>query len=182
MRIPGPAGAFTGEESLPALHGPPDQRESGRQQRWLPLVIAKFLLTAALLLPVGPVIRGFEPPPGPYASGHRGVDIAAQPGDTVLAVIDGVVTFAGRVNDRAIVSISSGPQIVSIEPVVGTLTPGTRVIAGQVIGYVDVGGHCSLRCVHIGIRVNGTYVDPLRSRRRLLPVSRWRDVAHPPER
>src|SRR5207249_2311416 len=25
----------------------------------------------------GPVIRGFEPPPTPYSSGHRGVDIGA---------------------------------------------------------------------------------------------------------
>src|SRR5437773_11008570 len=26
---------------------------------------------------VGPVIRGFEPPPNPYGPGHRGIDIGA---------------------------------------------------------------------------------------------------------
>ena len=182
MRIPGPAWAFTGGESLPALHGPPDHGEFGQNRGLAAFVIGNLLLAAALALPPGPVLRGFEPPPGPYARGHRGVDVAAQPGDQVVAAIDGVVTFVGRVNDRQIVSITQGTQIVSVEPVVGTVGIGTRVAAGDVIGIVDVGGHCSLRCVHIGIRVNGMYVDPLRSRRRLLPISRWRDVAHTPER
>ena len=145
-------------------------------------MFGKFLLAAALVLPPGPVMRGFEPPPGPYAPGHRGVDVAALPGEQVEAPIAGVVTFVGRVNDRAIVSITRGDQIVSVEPVVGTVAVGDAVGAGVDIGVVGIGGHCSLRCVHIGIRVRGTYVDPLRSRRRLLPVSRWSDVAHAPER
>lgn len=182
MRIPGPAGAFTGGESLPALHGPPDQGEFGQNRGFAPLVISAFMLAATLLLPPGHVIRGFEPPPGPYAQGHRGVDIAALPGDPVTAPISGVVTFVGRVNDRGIVSITVGNQVVSVEPVVGTAAVGDIVGAGDPIGIVGTGGHCSLRCVHIGIRVNGNYVDPLRSRRRLLPVRGWSDVAHAPER
>ena len=145
-------------------------------------MFGRFLLAATLLLPPGPVIRSFEPPPGPYAPGHRGVDVAAVPGDFVKAPTEGVVTFVGRVNDRPIVSITHDEQIVSLEPVQGSVVLGDVVRAGDVIGIVGTGGHCSLRCVHIGIRVRGIYVDPLRSRRRLLPVSRWRDVSHTPER
>ena len=182
MRIPGPAGAFTGRESLTAVHGPPDHGEFGQNEGFAPLVIGRFLLAASLLLPPGPVMRGFEPPPGPYAPGHRGVDLAALPGDAVAAPISGVVTFVGQVNDRAIVSITRGNQIVSMEPVVGAAAVGDVVEPGDPIGIVGTGGHCSLRCVHIGIRVNGMYVDPLRSRRRLLPLRGWSDVAHAPER
>lgn len=110
------------------------------------------------------------------------MDVVALPSDPVTAPISGVVTFVGRVNDRGIVSITVGNQVVSVEPVVGTAAVGDIVGAGDPIGIVGTGGHCSLRCVHIGIRVNGNYVDPLRSRRRLLPVRGWSDVAHAPER
>ena len=34
---------------------------------------------------VGPVIQTFDPPDTPYGSGHRGIDIAASVGTTVVA-------------------------------------------------------------------------------------------------
>jgi len=43
----------------------------------------------------GPVIRDFEPPPNPYASGHRGIDIAVPYGTLIVAPLDGTVAFAG---------------------------------------------------------------------------------------
>lgn len=182
MRIPGPAGAFTGGESLPALHGPPDHGESREIGGLAAPVIGKFLAAALLVLPPGPVVRGFEPPPAPYARGHRGIDVAASPGDAVRAAINGVVSFSGMVAGRPIVSITNGTEIVSVEPVIGHVSVGIEVRAGDVIGRVGIGGHCSLRCMHLGVRVNGRYVDPSRSRRRLLPLGRWGDVAHSPER
>src|SRR2546427_10127628 len=44
---------------------------------------------------VGPGIQTFDPPDTPYGSGHRGIDIAASVGTTVVAPADGTVTFAG---------------------------------------------------------------------------------------
>ena len=140
-----------------------------------------FLLVAALLLPPGPVVRGFEPPATIYGAGHRGIDVAARPGDRVRSPISGTVTFAGRINDRSIVSVTNGRRIVSVEPVTAAVGVGQQVSAGDVIGVVGIGGHCSLRCVHVGVRIDGVYVDPSLARRRLLPLGRRSDVAHAPE-
>ena len=181
MRIPASAGACTGGESLPAVHGAPDHLHWWPGGGWDALMPTALLLVAALLLPPGPVVRGFEPPATVYGAGHRGLDLAARPGDRIRAPMRGTVTFAGRIHDRSIVSITSGSRIVSVEPVTASVSIGQQVSAGDVIGVVGIGGHCSLRCVHVGMRIDGTYVDPSLSRRRLLPLGRRSDVAHAPE-
>lgn len=43
------------------------------------------------------VLRVFEPPAQRWLAGHRGVDLAATPGDVVLAAGGGRVGFAGTV-------------------------------------------------------------------------------------
>lgn len=131
----------------------------------------EILAAAVLLAPVGPteVLAPFERPATEYGRGHRGADYAATVGQVVVAPLSGIVSFTGRVNDRDVVSIRAGRLLVSLEPVTGSAPVGTYVVAGQVIGTVGAGGHCSLRCVHLGLRIDGVYVDPLQSRRRLLP-------------
>src|SRR5689334_2870827 len=57
------------------------------------------------LAPPHPVLRAFDPPPAPWASGHRGVDLGGSPGDPVLAAGAGVVVFAGQLADRPVVSV-----------------------------------------------------------------------------
>ena len=47
------------------------------------------------LVPDPEVVRGFEPPPHPFAAGHRGVDLAGRPGQAVRAALPGTVGFAG---------------------------------------------------------------------------------------
>lgn len=112
--------------------------------------------------PPGAVVQSFEAPPGPYAAGHRGIDIAATPGTAVLAPADGVVQFAGVVVDRPVVTVRVGDGVlVSMEPVSTELPVGSAVTAGQPFGVVAAGGHCDGRCLHLGVRVNGDYVSPL---------------------
>src|SRR5436309_8498528 len=53
----------------------------------------------------GPVIRGFEPPPDPYSSGHRGIDIGAPFGSDMVAAQSGTVAFAGWVGGSLFISI-----------------------------------------------------------------------------
>lgn len=108
------------------------------------------------------VIRGFEAPATRYSAGHRGIDIRAGTAERVAAPIDGTVRFAGVVVDRATVTVETADGIlVSLEPVTTELVTGDAVTRGAPIGTVSTGGHCSLRCLHLGVRVRGDYVSPM---------------------
>ncbi|MET0955916.1 MAG: M23 family metallopeptidase [Cryobacterium sp.] len=111
---------------------------------------------------VGQPLRAFEAPATAYAAGHRGVDLAAQPGMPVRSPAGGVVSFVGRVVDRPVLSIRHGDDLISsVEPVTATVVDGERVTAGQVVGVVAMGAHCSGRCVHLGVRRHGQYISPM---------------------
>jgi murein DD-endopeptidase MepM/ murein hydrolase activator NlpD len=109
-----------------------------------------------------PLTRPFENPLTRYAPGHRGIDLATKTHSAVLAPHDGVVSFAGRVADRPVLSImQEGDVITTMEPVDALVAVGDRVRAGQMIGTVASGGHCPPDCLHLGVRVRGLYVSPL---------------------
>ncbi|MDH6237481.1 M23 family metallopeptidase [Cryobacterium sp. CG_9.6] len=115
------------------------------------------------LQPPHQVLAGFVAPLTPYSAGHRGIDLAAAPSDPVFAPSDGQVSFVGFVVDRPVVSIVHAHDIVStVEPVDPLVAVGDRVVAGQRVGTVAVGGHCGQRCLHFGVREHGRYVSPLR--------------------
>ncbi|MFE8012779.1 murein hydrolase activator EnvC family protein [Streptomyces antibioticus] len=110
------------------------------------------------------VVRAWEPPPTAYARGHRGVDLAAPPGAPVRAVAAGVVSYAGRVAGRGVISVTlTGTNLrTTYEPVRPSVTKGTEVTAGQVLGTVEpTGSHCTTPCLHWGLRREKTYLDPL---------------------
>ena len=108
------------------------------------------------------VVRHFEPPPEPWAAGHRGIDIRSPVGTVVTAVADSTVHFAGTVVDRGVVSLDHGDGILtSYEPVTALVDRGDAVIAGEPIAIVE--GHhrgCGA-CLHFGVRQHGEYVDPM---------------------
>lgn len=119
------------------------------------------------------VLRAFDPPAHRFAAGHRGFDLAAQVGSSVIAPTSGTVTFAGRVVDRDVVSVRvDQATVVSLEPVTSGLSAGDAVAGGDLLGVVSLGGHCDASCVHLGVRVDDEYVNPMRFFRdkpRLLP-------------
>lgn len=120
---------------------------------------------AAWLWPIPPphsVARPFEAPTSPYAAGHRGIDLPARPGDAVFAPAAGVVSFAGMVAGRPVLSIGHpGDLISTVEPMRADVAEGDRVAAGQQVGRVASGGHCADACVHFGVRLHGQYVSPM---------------------
>nr|WP_228375056.1 M23 family metallopeptidase [Demequina iriomotensis] len=120
----------------------------------------------ALSAPVGTMraLAFFVAPAAPWAAGHRGIDLAASPGDGVMSPGSGVVAFAGRVVDRGVVTIDHGGGVLSsLEPVEDAPAAGTRVARGDPLGTVaTVPGHCApATCLHWGVRVDGVYTDPL---------------------
>jgi murein DD-endopeptidase MepM/ murein hydrolase activator NlpD len=106
------------------------------------------------------VQRGFAPPALAWASGHRGVDLVAKPGEAILAAASGTVAFAGSIAGKPVVSIDHGSVRTTYEPVISTLSVGERVALGQVIGVLGSGGHCR-GCLHWGLREGRSYLDPL---------------------
>ncbi|GAA3078446.1 hypothetical protein GCM10017562_53780 [Streptomyces roseofulvus] len=147
--------------------------------------LTPVFLVLALLWPVGPpapeILRGWRPPPGPYAAGHRGVDLAAPPGAPVRAPAAGTVTFAGPVGGRGVVTLTlagtgSPPLRTTFSPVTPLVGRGARVTAGTPIAEVAAGGHCAVSCLHWGLLRGRVYLDPLlltaRPRSRLLPPVR----------
>ncbi|OJX70076.1 MAG: hypothetical protein BGO95_03385 [Micrococcales bacterium 73-13] len=106
------------------------------------------------------LLRPYSAPPRPWMPGHRGIDIAAT-GTVVLAPADGVVHFAGWVVDRGVLSIDHGAGVrSSFEPVTTGLSAGDAVVRGQAIATI-VPGHCDLLCLHVGVRQDGEYRNPL---------------------
>jgi murein DD-endopeptidase MepM/ murein hydrolase activator NlpD len=112
------------------------------------------------------VVREFDAPPRPWLAGHRGVDLAAVEGDRVLAPARGVVTFAGRVVDRGVVTVEHPDgRRSSLEPVAASVAAGHVVEAGDEIGEVTGRAHAGpdgtgADAVHWGVREGDVYLDP----------------------
>lgn len=128
--------------------------------------------------PVTPtrVLAAFQAPASEYGAGHRGVDLQASPGQTVQSPTAAVVKFRGEVAGRPVLSLTTAEGLsITLEPVLSELHAGDAVAAGEVLGRVGLGGHCSERCIHLGVIANGSYLNPMRffdtaQRARLLPL------------
>lgn len=113
----------------------------------------------------GPVRVPFLEPAGPYGAGHRGADLAARPGEAVVAAGDGEVTFAGAVAGTLHVVVAHpGGLRTSYSFLASTSTRrGRTVLRGEVVGRA--GGPSAPAhpggAVHFGLRVGERYVDPM---------------------
>lgn len=112
------------------------------------------------------VIRHFDPHTT-FGPGHRGIDLRAQEGAPVLAPASGVVTFAGLVAGRHVLTVlHPGSQIrVTVEPVHALVSAGDIVVRGDVVGVVRSGAtgpHCDSTCLHLGMRTAERYLNPMR--------------------
>lgn len=108
------------------------------------------------------VVAPFRAPAHAFGAGHRGIDILAATGGPVVAPADGVVAFRGTVVDRPLLTIEHAEGFVStLEPVESSLLPGEAVRAGQTIGVLAHGGHTPVGALHLGVRQDGAYIDPM---------------------
>ena len=108
------------------------------------------------------VLAPFRAPAHAYGAGHRGIDIEAAIGSAVAAPAPGVVAFRGIVVDRPVLTIEhDGGLVTTVEPVDSTLQPGDSVAAGDAVGVVATGGHTEPGGMHLGVRLDGMYINPL---------------------
>jgi murein DD-endopeptidase MepM/ murein hydrolase activator NlpD len=104
--------------------------------------------------PAPAVVRRFLPAPTPWGAGHRGVDLAAQVGQPVLAPAAGVVTFSGQIDGEGILALThAGGLRTTYQPVGARVPTGTLVAAGQQIAVMAAEpGHCApATCLHWGL-------------------------------
>lgn len=169
ISVPAATPAALAERSVPPPPPAPDPPPV--LQLWMPVA--------------GAIVRGFDARAGPYGPGHRGIDIAASPGESVRAPATGRVEFSGPVAGTNWVTLLVAPGVlVTLGPLldpavtagqVRRRAPVGRVGPGHTLppaGQAGSGGEATL---HLGVRVNGVYVDPLpylvdRPRPRLAPL------------
>lgn len=118
------------------------------------------------LRPRPAVVRSFDGPPLRWQRGHRGVDLAAAPGQAVYAAQGGTVVFAGELAGRPVVSVAHpGGLRTSYEPVRATVRPGAVVAAGALLGTLVAGHPGCASCLHWGAMwgpaARADYLDPL---------------------
>ncbi|MDZ4179210.1 MAG: peptidoglycan DD-metalloendopeptidase family protein [Coriobacteriia bacterium] len=101
---------------------------------------------------------------------HRGVDLASDPGDTVLAPFAGRVSFAGRVPAEGggtcgavTIEFGDGLKVTCLPLDDVRVAAGTPVESGSVIGLLAASGDrsSSQPHLHIGVRRGDTYLDPM---------------------
>src|SRR4051794_33286161 len=121
----------------------------------------------------GPVTRAFDFDGRPFATGeHRGVDLAASPGELVRATCTGRVAGARRVGSAGrLVTLRCGPWRVTHLPLAAIgVRQGALVGRGEPIGTAGrAEGHAGL---HLGVGRGGGasgYVDPLHPPGRVPP-------------
>lgn len=99
-----------------------------------------------------------------YVRMHAGIDFGAAWGSPIFAVSDGVVSYAGRHGGHGnYVRLEHGGGIGTGYGHMSRIavSPGTRVRAGQVIGYVGSSGLSTGPHLHYELYRNGVPVNPL---------------------
>ncbi len=115
--------------------------------------------------PFGPSTLLLEPPLGPYAHFHTGIDIAAPFGTTVMAAAAGVVVAVGHSNvgygNYVVIGHGGGIMTLYGHLLETDVVVGNLVARGQRIGLEGSTGWSTGPHVHFELRVNDSVVDPM---------------------
>lgn len=158
------------------LRAPRPSRPSSRLV-WVALVLTLTTLSHGQLVNTTPVeaapsgwqwplersrqlSRAFVAPATEFGAGHRGVDLPASSGERLVAPTRVRVAFAARVVDRDVVTLDAGGGwLATFDGATSLFEVGSVVEAGEPVAVVSPTPHCA--CVHVGLRYDGEYVNPL---------------------
>jgi murein DD-endopeptidase MepM/ murein hydrolase activator NlpD len=139
-----------------------------------PLVLSWPLTGARITQPFGPSDLVLEPPLGPYAHFHTGIDIAAPLGSPVLAAADGIVVGVAHtsVGYGNYVMIAHGGGVITLYAhlLETDVSVGDKVARGKKIGLEGSSGLSTGPHLHFEVRVNDQVVDPMRYLTPLAPA------------
>jgi len=107
---------------------------------------------------------------GGTTSVHRGVDIAAEAGERVLAPVAGTVTFVGRVPGAGgstvlAITLQTAAGSVTLLPLErASVSRGDSVSEGATLATLAENGDASFSAthLHVGLRAGSLYLDPAR--------------------
>jgi murein DD-endopeptidase MepM/ murein hydrolase activator NlpD len=130
-----------------------------------PLVLSWPLIGARITQPFGPSDLVLEPPLGPYAHFHTGIDIAAPLGSPVLAAADGIVVGVAHtsVGYGNYVMIAHGGGVITLYAhlLETDVSVGDKVARGKKIGLEGSSGLSTGPHLHFEVRINDEVVDPM---------------------
>ena len=105
-----------------------------------------------------------EAPTAGASSNHKGLDIACNTGDPIVAAAAGtVIVSTYNYAEGNYICIDHGGGVVTVYMHNSALlvSVGELVVAGQQIAQAGSTGYSTGPHLHFGVRIDGTYVDPL---------------------
>lgn len=105
-----------------------------------------------------------ESPTEGASSSHQGIDIGASTGSSILAAASGTVTistYSYSAGNYIMINHGGGVSTVYMHCSELLVSAGQEVTQGQVIAKVGSTGYSTGPHLHFGIRVNGSYVNPI---------------------
>lgn len=130
---------------------------------------------AARLKPTGrPIVEGWLSSPfgkrtDPFTgkqTWHSGIDFAAADGSEIIAVADGLVTFAGRKHGYGLlieVAHADGYATRYAHNRENVVAVGQQVVAGEIVGRIGSSGRSTGPHVHFELLKDGKKVDPYKA-------------------
>ncbi len=97
------------------------------------------------------------------SSNHKGIDIGASSGSSVVAAAGGTVviaTYSASAGNYIMISHGGGVYTVYMHLSSIGVSSGESVTRGSTIGTVGSTGYSTGPHLHFGIRINGSYVNP----------------------
>ena len=98
------------------------------------------------------------------SSNHQGIDVGAPEGSTIKAAASGTVvisTYSKSAGNYVMINHGGGVYTVYMHMSSIAVSAGQSIGMGDTIGYVGSTGYSTGPHLHFGVRVGGSYVNPL---------------------